>query len=247
MQAIPFTIFPESNQCPIQAAHPLTTHADTHTHLPSLQPPINELHVKAARATHASRLTIHVSAAPSPRNRRDHTPSVCEKYPIFVMQAVIELPTTCEKLKRKKFNAMTNKNSITLDEVATTNTSSKGRIWTSRIMSGLVILFMLFDSIFKFIQPAEVVQGTVELGYQAHHIAIIGALGLLSTILYTIPRTAVLGAILLTGYWGGAVATHLRLDNPLFSHILFSVYLGILAWGGLWLRDERVRKIIPFR
>jgi len=142
---------------------------------------------------------------------------------------------------------MTNKNSVTLEEVATTTTNSKGRIWTSRIMSGLVILFMLFDSIFKFIQPAEVVQGTVELGYQAHHIAIIGALGLLSTILYTIPRTAVLGAILLTGYWGGAVATHLRLDNPLFSHILFSVYLGILAWGGLWLRDERVRKIIPFR
>ena len=142
---------------------------------------------------------------------------------------------------------MTSKNSITLDEVATTaNTYSKGRIWTSRIMSGLVILFMLFDSIFKFIQPAEVVQGTIDLGYQPHHIAIIGALGLLSTILYIIPRTAVLGAILLTGYWGGAVATHLRLDNPLFSHILFSVYLGILAWGGLWLRDERVRKIIPF-
>lgn len=142
---------------------------------------------------------------------------------------------------------MTNKNSITLDDVAaTTNTYSTGRIWTSRIMSGLVILFMLADSIFKFIQPAEVIQGTIDLGYQPHHIAIIGALGFLSTILYIIPRTAVLGAILLTGYWGGAMATHLRLDNPLFSHILFSVYLGILAWGGLWLRDERVRKIIPF-
>lgn len=139
---------------------------------------------------------------------------------------------------------MTNKNSITLEAPAAT-TISKGRIWTSRIMSGLVILFMLFDSIFKFIQPAEVVQGTVDLGYQPHHIAILGTLGLLSTLLYIIPRTAVLGAILLTGYWGGAVATHLRLDNPLFSHILFSVYLGILAWGGLWLRDERVRKIIP--
>lgn len=103
---------------------------------------------------------------------------------------------------------------------------------------------MLADSIFKFIQPAEVVQGTVDLGYATHHIAIIGMLGLLSILLYAIPRTAILGAILLTGYFGGAIATHLRLDNPLFSHTLFPVYLGILAWGGLWLRDERLRKLL---
>ena len=103
---------------------------------------------------------------------------------------------------------------------------------------------MLADSIFKFIQPAEVVQGTVDLGYATHHIAIIGMLGLLSILLYAIPRTAILGAILLTGYFGGAIATHLRLDNPLFSHTLFPVYLGILAWGGLWLRDERVRRLL---
>jgi hypothetical protein len=139
---------------------------------------------------------------------------------------------------------MTNKNSISLNESMMTTTNSKARIWTSWFMSGLVILFMLADSIFKFIQPAEVVQGTIDLGYASHHIAVLGTLGLLSILLYAIPRTAVLGAILLTGYFGGAVATHLRLDNPLFSHILFSVYLGILAWGGLWLRDERVRKIL---
>ena len=139
---------------------------------------------------------------------------------------------------------MTNKNSITLDEPMTTTTNSKATIWTSRIMSGLVILFMLADSIFKFIQPAEVVQGTIDLGWASHHIAVIGTLGLLSIVLYAIPRTAVLGAILLTGYFGGAIATHLRLDNPLFSHILFPVYLAILAWGGLWLRDERVRRIL---
>lgn len=139
---------------------------------------------------------------------------------------------------------MTNKNSITLNEPMTTTTNSKTTIWISWIMSGLVILFMLADSIFKFIQPAEVVQGTIDLGYASHHIAVIGTLGLLSILLYAIPRTAVLGAILLTGYFGGAVATHLRLDNPLFSHILFSVYLGILAWGGLWLRDERLRKLL---
>lgn len=139
---------------------------------------------------------------------------------------------------------MTNKTSIALNQSMMTTTNSKAIIWTSRIISGLVILFMLTDSIFKFIQPAEVVRGTIELGYASHHIAIMGMLGLLSILLYAIPRTAILGAILLTAYFGGAVATHLRLDNPLFSHILFPVYLGVLAWGGLWLRDERVRKVL---
>lgn len=142
---------------------------------------------------------------------------------------------------------MTNANSINVTESITTGSISKGRLSISWIMSGLVILFMLADSIFKFIQPAEVIQGTVDLGYGAHHVVVLGTLGLLSVLLYAFPKTAVLGAILLTGYFGGAMATHLRLDNPLFSHILFSGYLGILAWGGLWLRDDRVRKLIPFR
>jgi hypothetical protein len=139
---------------------------------------------------------------------------------------------------------MTTQKAIDLSQSSATQSISKGRLWTSRIMSGLVILFMLADSIFKFIQPAEVVQATTALGYSAHHIAVIGALGFISIVLYTIPRTAVLGAIILTGYFGGAIATHLRLDNPLFSHILFPVYLGVLAWGGLWLRDERVRRMM---
>src|SRR5687768_5475195 len=108
---------------------------------------------------------------------------------------------------------MTTKTSITLDESMMTSNTSKAKVWTSRIMSGLVILFMLADSIFKFIQPAEVVQGTIDLGYASHHIVIIGTLGLISILLYAIPRTAILGAILLTGYFGGAIATHLRLDN----------------------------------
>ena len=126
------------------------------------------------------------------------------------------------------------------------NTVSKTKRWTSYVMSGLVILFMLVDSIMKFVQPPEVVQGTLELGYSDHHIVILGALGLVTTLLYIIPRTAVLGAILLTGYFGGAVATHVRLDNPLFTHVLFTIYLGILAWGGLWLRNETLRKLFPF-
>jgi len=128
-----------------------------------------------------------------------------------------------------------------------TNQTSKTKLWTSRIMSGIVILFMLLDSIFKFIQPEAVVKGTLELGYSEHHILTMGILGFISTILYAVPRTAILGAILLTGYWGGAVATHLRLDNPLFSHILFTVYLGIFAWGGLWLRNEKLRNLIPMQ
>lgn len=125
------------------------------------------------------------------------------------------------------------------------NTVSKSARWTSYIMSGLVILFMLLDSIMKFIKPPEVVEGTLALGYSAHHLPVIGALGLISTLLYAFPRTSVLGAILLTGYFGGAVATHIRLDNPLFTHTLFTVYFGIFVWGGLWLRNIKLRELFP--
>jgi hypothetical protein len=122
-------------------------------------------------------------------------------------------------------------------------TESKPKLWTSYIMSGLVILFMMFDGIMKFVKPPEVIEGTLALGYGEEHLPILGTLAVLSTILYIIPRTTVLGAILLTGYFGGAVATHVRLNNPLFTHILFTVYLGILMWGGLWLRNKNVRVI----
>jgi hypothetical protein len=128
-----------------------------------------------------------------------------------------------------------------------TTNISKGRLWTARIMSGLIILFMLFDSILKLIKPAPVVEGTVTLGFAEHHIIVIGILGLLSTILYAVPRTSFLGALLLTGYYGGVVATHIRVDSPLFTHILFPVYLAVLTWGGVWLRDEKVRKLIPLQ
>lgn len=127
------------------------------------------------------------------------------------------------------------------------NTTSKTRLWISYVMSGLVILFMLMDSIMKFVLPPEVIEGTVALGFTEQHIPIIGALGLISTLLYVFPRTSVIGAILLTAYFGGAVATHLRLNNPLFSHILFTVYFGILVWGGLWLRNSKLRELLPLR
>src|SRR5688572_5508648 len=122
---------------------------------------------------------------------------------------------------------------------------SKGRLWTARIMGGLVIAFMLMDSIFKFIPNEQVTAGTVELGYQAHHIPVMGVLGFISIVLFIFNRTQVLGAVLLTGYFGGAIATHVRLDNPLFSHILFPVYLGILAWGSIYLKNENLRRLFP--
>jgi hypothetical protein len=127
------------------------------------------------------------------------------------------------------------------------NTTSKPRLWTSYVMSGLVILFMLMDSIMKFVKPPEVIEGTVALGFAEQHIPILGALGLISTLLYAFPRTSILGAILLTGYFGGAVATHLRLNNPLFTHQLFTIYFGILIWGGLWLRNSKLRELLPLR
>lgn len=132
----------------------------------------------------------------------------------------------------------------TIETTTNTPVVSKGRLWTARIMGGLVIAFMLMDSIFKLIPNEIVTAGTLELGYQANHIPIMGTLGLLSILLFAIPRTQILGAILLTGYFGGVIATHLRLDNPLFSHILFPVYLAILAWGSLWVKNEQLRRLI---
>jgi hypothetical protein len=128
-----------------------------------------------------------------------------------------------------------------------TRTISKGRLWTARVMSGIAILFMLLDSIMKLFKPAFVVDSTISLGYQEHHIFLMGILGLLSTILYALPRTTIFGAVVLTGYFGGVIATQVRLDAPLFSTILFPVYLAVLVWGGLWLRNEQVRKLFSLQ
>jgi hypothetical protein len=124
---------------------------------------------------------------------------------------------------------------------------SKGRLWTGRIMSALPVLFLLMDGVMKLMKPDFVVKATVQLGYPENVIVGLGIIVLVCVILYVIPRTAVLGAILLTGYLGGAVATHVRVGDPLFSHALFPVYVAILLWGGLYLREERLRALIPFR
>ena len=124
---------------------------------------------------------------------------------------------------------------------------SKKMLWTGRILSGLPALFLLADSVGKFVKPAPVVEGTVRLGYSEGVILPLGVVLLACTVLYVIPRTSVLGAILLTGYLGGAVATHVRVGDPLFTHVLFPVYFGVLLWAGLFLRDHRLRALIPLR
>lgn len=114
-------------------------------------------------------------------------------------------------------------------------------------MSAVPVLFLLMDGVMKLVKPEPVLRATVQLGYPESVIFGLGIVLLVCVILYVIPRTAVLGAILLTGYLGGAVATHVRVGDPLFSHILFPVYVAILVWGGLYLREERLRALIPLR
>lgn len=128
-----------------------------------------------------------------------------------------------------------------------TTTPSKSRRITAYLLGGLPALFLLVDGVFKLGKPSVVVEGTVKLGYPEGVIVPLGIVLIACTLLYLIPRTAVLGAILLTGYLGGAVATHVRVGDPLFSHVLFPIYFGALLWGALYLRDERVRQLVPLR
>jgi hypothetical protein len=131
-------------------------------------------------------------------------------------------------------------------DTQTASVSKKG-LWAGRIMSALVILFLVFDIVIKFVKPAPapVVEALAHLGWSPGLAPVLGIVLLVSTALYVIPNTSALGAILLTGYLGGAVATHLRVGDPLFSHILFPTYLGVLLWGGLYLREPRLRALIP--
>jgi hypothetical protein len=125
--------------------------------------------------------------------------------------------------------------------------TSKTMLWTGRVMSALVVLFLLFDSVMKLIKVAPVTEAFAQLGYPDSLARGIGVIVLVCAVLYAIPRTAVLGAILTTGLLGGAIASHLRLGDPVFTHTLFGVYLGLLAWGGFYFRDERLRSLVPGR
>lgn len=128
-----------------------------------------------------------------------------------------------------------------------TNRVSAGRLWTGRVLSGLVVLFLLLDGGMKLFKPAVVVKASAEIGWPDGIIVATGIILLICTILYAVPRTAILGAILLTGYLGGAVAVQWRIGNPMFSNTLFPVYMGILLWAGIYLRDARLCEIIPLR
>ena len=125
--------------------------------------------------------------------------------------------------------------------------TGKGMYWTGVVMSVIPSLMLLMASVMSLSKSAQALQGMAQFGYPENVVTAIGAACLASTVLYIIPRTAVLGAILLTGYLGGAIASHLRIGSPLFSHILFGLYLGLMVWGGLWLRDKSLRASIPFR
>lgn len=125
--------------------------------------------------------------------------------------------------------------------------SSRKALWTGRVLSTVAVLFLTMDTAMKLLLVPVAVAGTKQVGYPVSVIFPLGVVSLVCLIVYLIPRTNILGAILWTGYLGGAVATHVRIGDPLFSHILFPVYVALMLWGGLWFRDARLRALIPFR
>ena len=132
--------------------------------------------------------------------------------------------------------------------IAETEVSKPASI-TGRVLSGLVIVFLLFDGAIKLV-PWPVVTETMDrMGYGSSETLArsLGLITIVCTLLYSVPPTSILGAILLTGYLGGAIASHVRIGSPLFTHILFGFYLGLMVWGGLYLRDGNLRALIPFR
>jgi len=132
------------------------------------------------------------------------------------------------------------------ENISTNHKIADKRLLAGYIVSAIPVLFLLMDGIMKLFKPAFVVSGTVELGYNESVIVPLGIVLTACTILYVIPRTAVLGAVLLTGYLGGAVATHVRVGNGAFE-ILFPVIVATFVWGGLYLRDKRISELLPFR
>ena len=129
----------------------------------------------------------------------------------------------------------------------TVESSAKKRSIAGYVLTGLVVLFLTFDTVMKVLQLAPAMQGTIELGYPASTVLTIGLIELVCLVLYLVPRTSVLGALVLTGYLGGAIATHVRVGSPLPTHTLFPIYVALMVWGGLYLRESRLRQLLPFR
>ena len=136
-----------------------------------------------------------------------------------------------------------------MTDIAETVPVSKPASLLGRLLSGLVIVFLLFDGAIKLVPWPVVTETMDKMGYGSSESLArsLGVITVVCTVLYSIPPTSILGAILLTGYLGGAMASHLRISSPLFSHTLFGLYLGLMVWGGLWLRDRNLRSLIPFR
>ncbi|MEO5930047.1 MAG: DoxX family protein [Candidatus Kapaibacterium sp.] len=124
---------------------------------------------------------------------------------------------------------------------------SRKRLWAGRIISGIAILFLLLDAVMKIMKSTPSVEGTTQLGYPAGIVVALGIVELACLLFYAVPRTSILGAILITGYLGGAVATHARMDALLFSHTLFPIYFALLIWGGLYLSDGRLQPLLASR
>jgi 4-hydroxy-3-methylbut-2-en-1-yl diphosphate synthase IspG/GcpE len=120
---------------------------------------------------------------------------------------------------------------------------SKKRLWAGRVLSALPVLVLLVSAVMKFVKPAAVVEGFTHLGWPERYALGLGIVELGCTAVYLIPRTAVLGAILMTGFLGGAIATHVRIGEPFYLQAI----LGVLVWGGLFLRDDRLRALLPMR
>jgi hypothetical protein len=129
-----------------------------------------------------------------------------------------------------------------VDGVADRRSRAAGTVCTI-----VAALFLAFDTILKVLRLDAAVEGTTSIGYPADTVLLIGTIELVCLVLYLVPRTAVLGALLMTGYLGGAVATHVRISSPLLTHTLFPIYVALLLWGGLYLRDPRLRALLPLR
>jgi DoxX-like family len=127
--------------------------------------------------------------------------------------------------------------------VARTISLSRTSILTGRVVTAIISVLLAMDAAMKVFMLGPAVEGTAQLGYPSYIVFPLGVIQVVSLVLYLVPRTSVLGAVLWTGYLGGAVATHVRLDNPLFTHTLAPIYVAIMLWGGLWLRDRRLRGV----
>jgi hypothetical protein len=124
---------------------------------------------------------------------------------------------------------------------------SKKSLWAGRITTGIIVAFLLFDAVIHLMKPAPVVEAFAKLGFPLRLAVPLGIIELVCILLYVVPRTSILGAILLTGYLGGAIAIQLPTGNSLFGEVLFPVYIGVILWGGIYLRDDRLRTLIPLR